>query len=31
MNELTEAQLKQKTKIQVIDGFILFLRKVNNK
>jgi len=29
MNQLTEAQLKQKTKAQLIDGFLKLNRKVN--
>ncbi len=31
MNELTEGQLKQKTKAQLMDGFILFKRKVTKE
>ncbi|XP_046437967.1 ESF1 homolog [Daphnia pulex] len=31
MDELKESQLKQKTKAQLIDGFLAFKRKVNNE
>ncbi len=31
MNELTESQLKQKTKSQLIDGFLAFKRKINKE
>ncbi len=31
MNELTEGQLKQKTKAQLKDGLILFKRKVTKE